>query len=200
MRISELSRTTGVPVATVKYYLRERLLPPGTATGATQAQYDERHVRRLRLVRALLQVGGLSVAAARDVVACLDAESGSLHEVMGAAHSALPPTVEDDVEPTRARRLAEELGWRVHPRSPALRQLERALTTLDDVGLPPSEATLAVYADAARRVAEVDVASVPTTSPDEAATTVVVGTVLYEPVLLALRRMAQEAVSAERYG
>ncbi|MFP5336081.1 MAG: MerR family transcriptional regulator [Actinomycetes bacterium] len=200
MRISELSRTTGVPVATVKYYLRERLLPPGTATGATQAQYDERHVRRLRLVRALLQVGGLSVAAARDVVACLDAESGSLHEVMGAAHSALAPTVEDDVEPTRARRLAEELGWRVHPGSPALRQLERALSTLDDVALPPSPETLAVYADAARRVAEADVASVPTTSPDEAATTVVVGTVLYEPVLLALRRMAQEAVSAERYG
>jgi hypothetical protein len=38
---------------------------------------------------------------------------------------------------------------------------------------------------------------VPTTSTEEAATTVVIGTVLWEPVLLALRRLAQEAVSAE---
>ncbi|GMA88788.1 hypothetical protein GCM10025868_40380 [Angustibacter aerolatus] len=47
-----------MPVATVKYYLREGLLPPGTPTSRTQAQYDEEHVRRLRLVRALLDVGG----------------------------------------------------------------------------------------------------------------------------------------------
>jgi len=44
------------------------------------------------------------------------------------------------------------------------------------------------------------VAGVPTTSPEEAATAVVVGTVLWEPVLLALRRLAQEAVSAESLG
>lgn len=199
MRISELARTTGVPVATVKYYLREGLLPPGEATSATQAQYDESHVRRLVLVRALLHVGGLSVAAAREVLACIDSATGPLHRVLGAAHSALPPG-DADVEPVRARKLVARWGWRVHPQAPSLRQLERALNTLDDVGHPASDERLDVYAGAARQVAEVDVAAVPTRSKEEAATTVVIGTVLYEPVLLALRRMAQEAVSADRHG
>lgn len=30
MRIGELSRRTGVPVPTIKYYVREGLLPPGS--------------------------------------------------------------------------------------------------------------------------------------------------------------------------
>lgn len=198
MRISELSRVTGVPIATVKYYLREGLLPPGRATGATQAEYDDGHVRRLRLARALVQVGGLAVAAARDVLASLDAAEGSLHDVLGAAHSALPPQLEEEGEPSRARGLSDALGWRVHPEAPALRQLEHALRALDDVGAPADDERLAAYADAARRIAELDVSGVPTTSPDEAASAVVIGTVLWEPVLLALRRLAQEAVSAER--
>jgi DNA-binding transcriptional MerR regulator len=200
MRISQLAARTDTPVATVKYYLREGLLHPGTATGATQAQYDDSHVRRLRLARALVQVGGLSVAAARDVLRCLDEEAGSLHQVLGAAHSALPPQQPDGDPPVRAAALAGRLGWHVHPAAPSLRQLEHALQALEDVGAPADDERLAAYADAARRVAETDVASVPTSSPEEAARTVVIGTVLYEPVLLALRRMAQEAVSAERYG
>ena len=197
MRISELSRVTGVPVATVKYYLREGLIPPGTATGATQATYDESHVVRLRLARALIQVGGLSVAAARDVLAALTTSDGSLHRVLGAAHSALSPPFADDHAPTRARELIDNWGWRVHPDAPALNQLEHALRALDDVGAPAGDERLAQYADLAHRIAEVDVAGVPTTSTDEAATTVVIGTVLWEPVLLSLRRLAQVAVSEE---
>jgi DNA-binding transcriptional MerR regulator len=197
VRISELSRVTGVSVATIKYYLREGLIPPGTATAPTQAQYDESHVNRLRLARALIQVGGLSVAAARGVLAALNTPDVSLHRVLGAAHAALSPPLADDHEPDRARRLVDAWGWRVHPNAPALRQLEHALTALADVGAPAGEEHLARYAHLAHQIAEVDVAEVPTTSADEAATTVVIGTVLWEPVLLALRRLAQEAVSAD---
>ena len=42
MRISELSARTGVPVATIKYYLREGLLPEGERTAPTQATYADR--------------------------------------------------------------------------------------------------------------------------------------------------------------
>ncbi|MFI8354714.1 MerR family transcriptional regulator [Streptomyces cyaneofuscatus] len=52
MRLAELSERSGVPTATVKYYLREGLLPAGRRVSATQAEYDEGHLRRLRLVRA----------------------------------------------------------------------------------------------------------------------------------------------------
>ena len=37
MRISALAAAAGLPVATVKYYLREGLLQSGVATSATQA-------------------------------------------------------------------------------------------------------------------------------------------------------------------
>ena len=48
MRISDLSRQSGVPVATIKFYLREQLLPPGEPTGRNQAVYLDRHLRRSR--------------------------------------------------------------------------------------------------------------------------------------------------------
>ena len=40
MRIGELSRLSGVPVATIKYYLREGLLPPGVHSHPNQANYN----------------------------------------------------------------------------------------------------------------------------------------------------------------
>ena len=197
MRISELARTTGIPVATVKYYLREGLIPPGVATSATQAQYDEQHAARLRLARALVHVAGLSIDHAREVLNALDTPDLSLHEVLRVAHSALPPQLPGEQAGPRATSLVAELGWHVHQDSPALRQLEQALATLESIGVPASPAALAKYAQAARDLAEGEVASVPRDSRDAAATAMIIGTVLWEPVLLALRRLAQEAVSAE---
>src|SRR5690606_20422858 len=79
MRISELSVRTGVAVPTIKYYLRERLLPEGERTARTQAQYGEVHVQRLRVVRALVDAG-VSIAEVRRVVATLETPPESAHE------------------------------------------------------------------------------------------------------------------------
>jgi len=62
VKISELSDQTGVSIATLKFYLREGLLRPGTLTAPNQADYGEAHVRRARLVRALREVAHLSIA------------------------------------------------------------------------------------------------------------------------------------------
>jgi DNA-binding transcriptional MerR regulator len=200
VRIAELSRRAGVPVPTVKYYLRERLLPPGRATAATQAQYDERHEQRLRLVRALVEAGGLSLAAVRRVLAAVDDPPPSAHELLGAAHEALPPAVADDADVTAAAAVVAELGWRVDPRSVALRQLAAAMAALEALGMPAGAEALARYGRALEPVAAAEVAAVPTSSPADAVAFVVVGTVLYEPVLLALRRLAQQDASARRFG
>ena len=72
MRVGELSRRSGVSVASIKYYLREGLLPAGERTSPNQASYDDGHLRRLRMIRALIDVGGLSVVATRDVPAAVD--------------------------------------------------------------------------------------------------------------------------------
>jgi DNA-binding transcriptional MerR regulator len=193
MRISELSRETGVPVATIKFYLREHLLQPGRSTAATQAEYGQAHADRLRLIRALTDVGKMPLATVRWVLDIVDNGAAATPEAVGAAHESLPPVVpHGDEPPERALRVVEDLGWAVDPASTSLWQLEAALAAIEEVGLPLSPARLAAYAGAALEVARVDVADVPTADPQAAVQHVVVGTVLYEPVLLALRRLAQQ--------
>ncbi len=82
MKISELSERTGVSIPTLKFYLREGLLRPGTLTAPNQAGYDDSHVRRARLVRALREVAHLSIAQIAAITGALD-RGEELYEVMG---------------------------------------------------------------------------------------------------------------------
>jgi DNA-binding transcriptional MerR regulator len=200
VQISELSRRAGIPLATVKFYLREGLLPPGQLTGATRARYGEEHLARLRLVRALLGPGGLSVATARRILAAVDEPTGTVHDALGAAHRALPrpdPGAASDV--TEARRHLRRWGWHTAPDTPALQTLADALEALRDAGMPPGDELLDRYARAALDIGEQDVADVPPVPLAEAVRFVVINTVLLEPVLVALRRLAQEHASGIRF-
>lgn len=200
MKISELSRATDVPVATIKYYLRERLLPEGRLTSATQAQYDETHLARLRLVRALLGPGGLSVARTREVLGHIDRPPSSTHDLLGLAQTAVTrPASDEDL--TGVHRLLRRWGWRVDQKDcDTQASLARALLALEESGLELPEGMLDRYAEQMFSLAEEEVASVPSTSPAEAVRYVILGTVLIEPVLLALRRLAQQEASARRFG
>jgi hypothetical protein len=123
-----------------------------------------------------------------------------VHEALGVAQSALPPAVSPDTDAAPARAIVERLGWRVGEGSVPLRQLAVALQAAEAAGLPMSPERVAAYGEAAARVAATDVAGVPTTSVEEAVVYSVVGTVLYEPVLLAMRRLAHEDASVRRFG
>jgi len=202
MRISELAERAGLSVATVKFYLREGLLMPGHSRSATQSDYDDAHLARLRLIRALAEVGGLSLASVRDVLQAIGSDPqdvatavGTAHEALGAAHRSAGVT-----EPVQALAVLAQLGWTVWPDSSAVRQLDAALTAAAGVGLPTTPERMRVYADAALQIAVSDIATVPQGSPDATAAYVVLGTVLYEPVLLALRRLAQQQVYSARAG
>jgi DNA-binding transcriptional MerR regulator len=203
MWISQLSQRTEVPVATIKYYLREGLLPSGRSVGATRSVYDDQHVRRLRLIRALVGSGGLSLAAVRAVLGTLDEEGHGMHNLLGSAHHALTPSAP---EPTRASRrrvaaLLDRLGWQVYSDAPTRDVLASALDALDAVGNELPDDLLESYAAAAEQIGAAEVASLPEGGdPSDVLERAVVVTVLGEPVLLALRRLAQEHASAQRYG
>jgi DNA-binding transcriptional MerR regulator len=203
MRISALAAEAGLPVATVKYYLREGLLPPGTPTSATQASYDDGHVRRLRLVRALTGPVGLSVQQARTVLALVDEPGDDLYATLGRAVGALPPAgVEpagsDDPYP-RARAALTALGQVYDPEFAAVAQLEGALAAAEDAGMPVTPERLARYGRAAAELADFDLERMPP-EPHAAVEYTVLGTALYEPVLLALRRLAHQDVAVRRLG
>jgi DNA-binding transcriptional MerR regulator len=201
MRISELSSQTGVPVATIKFYLRASLLPEGVRTSATQAQYDESHVARLRLIRALLGPGGLSVAAAHRVIQAIEEPPPSVHELLGVAASAVArPGVATDGQP-RVEELMQRCAWQIDEKDhPTYAVLEEALRALDEAGFELPEGALDVYVKHMQQIAEYEIENVPTDSPTAAVRYVVLGTVLIEPLILALRRLAQAEASARRFG
>ncbi|WP_342659613.1 hypothetical protein Rruber_03371 [Rhodococcus ruber] len=202
MRISELVDRTGVPLATVKYYLREGLLMPGEATSATQARYDGRHVRRLALIRALA-AQGLPLPRIREIVRLLDGTDESLFVALGRAIAALPPYPPGDGESVphdypRARHVLERLGQLYDPRFAAVAQLERALAALDSVGLTMSDERIDVYGRHVLGIAEIDIDLLPTRSREATVEAAVLGTALYEPVLTAMRRLAHQHLAARR--
>ncbi|MBB0244978.1 MerR family transcriptional regulator [Streptomyces alkaliphilus] len=213
MRISDLSRLSGVPITTIKYYLREGLLPPGTPTAHNQAVYDDDHLRRLRLIRALVSVRGLSVNATAELLEALSRDDGDLHRTLGLVLGALPvgehpagdQPAGDTVPRARleeAEKLIEALGWRIHRRSEGRLALARALYEMAEVGLPLRVETLVPYARLTERIAALDLDQLAGDEDDhiDIAERAVLTTILLEPVLLLLRRMAQENESASRHG
>ncbi|ARQ68289.1 MerR family transcriptional regulator [Streptomyces marincola] len=207
MRLAELSERSGVPTATIKYYLREGLLTPGRRVTATQSDYDEEHVRRLRLVRALVHVGRVPVATAREVLTALEDETAPQSERLGTAVCALPhgPARQpEDAAARVARETADEvlrrLGWHPATRGPAHGMLVSALAALGRLGYPCGVEDVLPYGRvaediAAHELAVIDDIGAPTTQLEAA----VALTVLYEPVLLALRRLAQGEEAARRF-
>lgn len=200
MRISELSRTAGVPIATIKFYLREGLVPAGATTAPNQADYGDVHVHRLRLVRVLREVGGLSVAQIRDVLSAIADHNLSTHEMLGVAHRALGPAPDDDDDVAARREIdlfLDGLGWKVSPRAPARRTLAGALVALRRLGRAVGPDVFLPYSEDAVRIASRELRSpAPATSRTAAVENMVVGTVIFEQVLAALRRLAHEHVSA----
>ncbi|MEU0617799.1 MerR family transcriptional regulator [Streptomyces albogriseolus] len=215
MRISELSRRSGVSIPTIKYYLRDGLLPAGRPTAANQAEYDEDHVRRLRLIRSLIGVRGLSVSATKDVLAAVDEQQDDVHLLLGLVLGALPversgrpPRRDGAAEPAGAGDAAEdvaaltaEMGWKTSPNPPAAQVVAETLETMRALGVDYDWRSLVPYAELADRAARLDLDQLRDAGdPLQQAERAVLLTVLLEPALLALRRLAQEHHSALRFG
>lgn len=204
--MAELSRRTGVPIPTIKYYLREGLLPPGELTSPNQARYDESHVHRLRLVRALVEVGGLTIAATREVLERMSGAETTLVS-LGKAHFATAAHTEphEDAAWADAVRQVDELierrGWRVRESNPARATLAGVLAYLTRLGHEDALPLLDRYADAADALAGPEVELVLSRgNPDAMAETAVTLSVLGDALLGALRRMAQESGATRRMG
>ena len=206
MRIAELSSRSGTSIPSIKFYLREGLLPAGEATGRNQAEYTDAHVHRLRLIRALIDVGGVPVAAARDVLAAVDTPDLPGHYLLGAAsYSLTRATRRDPEDPVwqAARAEIESLirtrGWLVEQDAPFLDQAADAVAAFRALGQDDMLAMLPAYLDVAERIAvqEVDLV-ISRGEPARMVEGVITGTVLGEAMFNALRRLAQQDASARR--
>jgi DNA-binding transcriptional MerR regulator len=206
VRIAELSTRSGTSIPSIKYYLREGLLPAGTPTGRNQADYADAHVRRLRLIRALIDVGGLSIAAARDVLAAVDNTDLPDFFLLGVAHHALDRSAgRDRHDPvwTAARtevfQRLRERGWLVEDDSPNLDRAADAVAAMRELGQDDLLDCLPVYIEASEHMAVTEVDTVIARGePAGMVEGVVTGTILGEALLNAIRRLAQQDAAARR--
>jgi DNA-binding transcriptional MerR regulator len=204
MRIGELSRLTGVPVPTIKYYLREGLLPHGERTSPNQASYDESHVHRVRLVRAMIEIGGLPIAAAREVLTLMHEPGRSRLESVGKVHFAVQrarqPHTEtpSDASVARVGELIAERGWQARETNPARTTLAGVLDHFTRLGEPDALGLLDAYADAAERLASAEVDALPGPDVDRMAERIVLMSVLGGALLDALRSLAQESAATTK--
>lgn len=203
MRMAELSRRSGVPTPTIKYYLREGLLPPGETTAPNQADYGPEHLDRLSLIRALREAADLPIATLGRVFAAMDGyRADTPPEYLSIAIGALSEPLaipEDEAEDYRRASvevadLLDLLGWDVDPDSPGHDDLVRALVAVHRFlpGLITQPRQLVPYGTAVRTLADVEIPDTydPAAQPAAILRFSVLGTVLFEPVVLALRKLA----------
>lgn len=199
VKVSELSRRTDVSVASIKYYLREGLLPSGTQTANNQAVYDDEHVRRLRLIRALVDIGGLSIAQVRRTLTAVDDEAVPLHDAFGAVMHGLDSVPETEPDPLdEVRTWLHRRGWSVDDRAPALYRLAELVATLRRFGFGGSVDEFDSMADTVEAAAGVEV-QYARSKPDRTAAveSMLIGTVVYERVYAEIRRLALESASRD---
>lgn len=206
MRIGGLSQATGASVATIKYYLREGLLHPGVATAVNQSEYDDSHVRRIRLVRALAELGRLGIADIAHVLAAVDDPSVQLHDAFGVAQDAMIPDRARDPERYAAAfaevdRFVKRHRLHIRANAGVRAMLADSLVFLDQFGWGTDSSVLDGFVPALVEQAAVEVASV--AEPADRFAQMegsVVGTVAFEVAANAIRRMALEDASWRRFG
>jgi DNA-binding transcriptional MerR regulator len=123
LKISELAEQADVPVATVRHYLREGLLPEPVKTSRNMAYYPPEFVERIRLIKRLQEERFMPLRVIRDL---LDSANGDFERLRALAEagdellaSALAPEQERTPEaeilerfeiPERALRRLTEVG------------------------------------------------------------------------------------------
>lgn len=211
MRVAELSAKSGVPVSSIKLYIRQGILPAGASQTRNQAEYGPAHLERLALIRALREVAGLSLEVIRRVTAELD-RGWDAGDPVGEALLAIytprprPRSADDQAELERirveVRSFLSGLPWTTDAErhyfadeiAETLLQVRRYLFPDYPV------AALEPLARVAWRLSEVEFASapggarVPVRAQDddvaEPTRRAILGTVLFERIFSALRRCA----------
>ncbi|MDO4718039.1 MAG: MerR family transcriptional regulator [Propionibacteriaceae bacterium] len=192
--ISVLSQRSGVSIATIKYYIREGLIRSGQDLEADDAET----IDQLRLIRGLVHVVGLSIRQVRQVLELVRDPTQSPAALMTGVTVMLPLAGARDApaaDLAEARATLARAGFDQLPDAPYVNQLLAAIALADECGVGMDAEHLDAYARAARECAEADFNCLPLDSPSQAARAAVLGTAIYDPILLGLRRLAHRELA-----
>jgi len=82
LKISELAERSGVPVATIRHYLREGLLPEPVKTSRNMAYYPPEFVDRIRLIKQLQEERFMPLRVIRELLERGDVEPERLRAML----------------------------------------------------------------------------------------------------------------------
>jgi DNA-binding transcriptional MerR regulator len=203
MQLKELSSQSGVSSASIKYYLREGLLPAGERVYATRAQYSARHVERLELIQALRRIVGLNIEQIRGLLRMADDGAPRLELLAAVQRVVLGldtyAAAGGEVRTTAADAVVHLRGWPDSP-SDARNALNAHLELMESLKIPVSGEVLDVYSKAMDDVAGLDIAA--TTAPesvDQLILTAAVGMHMHSKLLLRFLALAQASHTIRRY-
>ena len=136
LKISELAERSGVPVATIRHYLREGLLPEPVRTSRNMAYYPPEFVGRIRLIKQLQEDRFMPLRVIRDLLEREDAEPERLRAMIELEDRILERALAGELE----RIPAEEVRRRDEVPGEVLERLaELGVLTPDARGYSPSD-------------------------------------------------------------
>ncbi|MFP3460121.1 MerR family transcriptional regulator [Arthrobacter globiformis] len=203
MQLKQLSERTGVSPASIKFYLREGLLPAGRSVHPTRAEYSEHHVSRLELIQALRRVVGLNIAQissllrmADDGVPRLELLAAVQRTVLGLDEAG---TAQGDLSTPAGDAVVRSRNWPDLP-SDARHSLNAHLALMEKLGVPVSGDLLDAYSQAVDAIAAADISA--TTAPEDVNQLILmaaVGMHLHGQLVLKLLALAQASHAIRRY-
>jgi DNA-binding transcriptional MerR regulator len=136
LKISELAEQADVPVATVRHYLREGLLPEPVKTSRNMAYYPPEFVERIRLIKQLQEERFMPLRVIKEL---LDAANGDVERLRALAETG-DVLVSRVLAPDANRTPESEVLERFEIPERALRRLaEVGVLSPDEDGYSPSD-------------------------------------------------------------
>jgi DNA-binding transcriptional MerR regulator len=203
MQLKELSDRAGVSAASIKYYLREGLLPAGETVHATRAQYSDRHASRLRLIQALRQVVNLNIEQIRSLLKLADGGASRLELLAAVQRTVLGldavSTDRGDIRTETGDAVVRLRNWPDVP-SDARNAVNAHLSLMESLGVPVPLELLDAYSRALDDIAGLDISA--TAAPEDVnqlILTAAVGMHLHSRLVLKLLALAQASHAIRRY-
>jgi DNA-binding transcriptional MerR regulator len=136
LKISELAAAAGVPVATVRHYLREGLLPEPEKTSRNMAYYPPELVERIQLIKQLQEDRYLPLKVIRELLESGDGDPERLRALIDLEDRILERTLAGERKRVSAREVRKRYEM---PKEVLERLAELEVLSPDARGYSPSD-------------------------------------------------------------
>jgi DNA-binding transcriptional MerR regulator len=136
LKISELAAAAGVPVATVRHYLREGLLPEPEKTSRNMAYYPPQLVERIQLIKQLQEDRYLPLKVIRELLESGDGDPDRLRALIDLEDRILERTLAGERKRVSAREVRKRYDM---PKEVLDRLAELEVLSPDGRGYSPSD-------------------------------------------------------------